>query len=73
MSLKKSDREMMDRIAKEIASESIARKKDPDYITTLDKVECIRKLASITDLEYNIISEMMEAKIEKYKRIPGIF
>lgn len=73
MSLKKSDSEMLSRIAKEIASEETLKKKDPNYIKSLDKVECIRKLSSITDLEYNVVSEMLDKKIEYYIKIPKIF
>jgi len=73
MSLDKRGKEMLSRIGKEIASEITARKKDPEFRGSLDRVDCINKLASILDLEFNEVSDMLELEISKYLKASRIF
>lgn len=71
MSLK--GREMLNSVAKEIASEVIAKNRDPEYKASLNKGECTRRLSVIMELEYSSVSDMLDRKIQEYIKMPRLF
>jgi len=64
---------MLDKLAKEIASEVIAKKKDPEYKVFLNKNECISKLSIIMDLPGDVVARKMDAKINDYLKNSHMF
>lgn len=63
---------MIQRVAKEYASEIKLKQKYEKYIPVLDRVECIKKLSSIYDEEYSELSLKFDHYVEKFKKSPDI-
>lgn len=62
------EKEIFNKLAKEIASEIVAKEKDPEYNMVLDKVSVIDKLSTITGRSYNEISSDFDQKVNFYIR-----
>lgn len=60
------EKEIFDKFAMEVASEILAKERDPFYELVLDKVSIIKKLSSITGKEYTETSEIFEKKVTSY-------
>lgn len=62
------EKEIFNKLAKEIASEIVAKEKDPEYNMVLDKVSVIDKLSTITGRSYNETSSDFDQKVNFYIR-----
>jgi hypothetical protein len=63
---------MIQRVAKEFASEIVLKTKYPSYTAVLDRNECIKKLAIIYNEDFSALSEKFDYYVEKYKKSPDI-
>lgn len=63
---------MIQKIAKELASEFVLQLKYPTYKPMLDRNECIKKLCTIYDEEFSYMSEKFDHYVEKYKKSPDV-
>ena len=64
---------MLNRLAKEIASEIVAKKKDPEYKAILSKGDCVRRLSIIMDKSQSDIENQMDKKITSYLKSPELY
>jgi len=68
-----STNETVKKIAKEIASEIVLKKKNPSYEPILNKKDCIQNLVLITDRPYIDIEKEMNSEINKFLKTPQLF
>jgi hypothetical protein len=68
-----SNNDMIKKIAKEIASEIILKRKDPTYEPVLDKKDCIQRLVLITSRPYIEVEKEMNSEINKFLKTPQLF
>lgn len=61
--------EMLQRIAKEHASELEEKSKNPEYKMMLDREECIRKLSVIMDSSYSDTTSLFDKEVNRYRNI----
>jgi hypothetical protein len=64
---------MIQRVAKELASEIVIKEKNPTYNPVLNRNECIKKLCTIYDEDFSSLSEKFDHYVEKYRKSPDIF
>ena len=68
-----SNNEMIKKIAKEIASEIVLKRSNPEYEPIMDKKECVQKLSLITSRPYIEVEKVMNSEINKFLKVPQIF
>ena len=59
--------EMLQRIAKEFASELENKQKDPSYEMILDRHECLRRLSTVLDLSYAETASIFDKSVNSYR------
>jgi hypothetical protein len=64
--MSRNSNDLVNKICRELASEVVKRERDPGYRNFMDREECVRKLANITNREVNAMDDIMEKKIEDY-------
>ena len=68
-----SSNEIIKKIAKEIASESVLKRNDPNYEPVMDKKDCIQRLVIITSRPYIEVEREMNSEINKFLKTPQLF
>lgn len=63
---------MIQRVAKELASEIVIMETNASYKPVLNKNECIKKLCTIYDEDFHSLSEKFDYYVEKYRKSPDI-
>jgi hypothetical protein len=63
---------MIQRVAKELASEIVMVEKNPSYKPVLNRNECIKKLCTIYNEDFSSLSEKFDYYVDKYKKNPDI-
>lgn len=64
---------MIQRVAKELASEIVMMEKNSSYKPVLNRNECIKKLCTIYNEDFFSLSEKFDYYVEKYKKSPDVF
>jgi hypothetical protein len=68
-----SSNEIIKKIAKEIASEIVLKRNDPNYEPVMDKKDCIQRLVLITSRPYIEVEREMNSEINKFLKTPQLF
>ena len=68
-----SSNEIIKKIAKEIASEIVLKRNDPNYEPVMDKKDCIQRLVIITSRPYIEVEREMNLEINKFLKTPQLF
>lgn len=61
------EKEMLDRWAKEFASDILKKEEDPSYESVLDRTLIVRKLSTILEMSYTETSSVLDKKINEFK------
>jgi len=64
---------MIKKIAKEIASEIVLKRKDSTYEPILEKSDCIKRLSFITSRPYIDVEKELNKEINFFLKTPQIF
>jgi hypothetical protein len=62
------EQDLLNRLAKEFASELELKTQDPDYKEILDRTDVIRKLASIMDIPYSEAATQFDKAVNLHRR-----
>ena len=68
-----ANNDIIKKIAKEIASEVVLKRKDPTYEPVLDKSDCIKRLSIITSRPYIEVEREINREINIFLKTPQIF
>jgi len=60
--------DLLNRLAKEFASELEIKSQNPDYKEVLDRSDVIRRLASIMDIPYSEAATQFDKAVNTYKK-----
>lgn len=59
--------EILQKVAKEFASELENKEKDPSYEPILDRHDCIRRLSTVMDRSYGETATVFDKSVNRYR------